>query len=78
MYSSMKDIEPVSDRIMRATFDAPAPITIVSVYAPTAAASTQEKDHFYDTLSEVVDKWRNRGPVYIMGDWNARIQQCRQ
>eukprot|EP00975_Prorocentrum_lima_P013619 2895538-Prorocentrum_lima.AAC.1 len=62
MGSSMEDIEPVSDRIIRATFDAPASITVISVYAPTPAASTQGQDHFYETLSGVLGKWRNTGP----------------
>eukprot|EP00975_Prorocentrum_lima_P024434 5136660-Prorocentrum_lima.AAC.1 len=33
MYSALTDVEPVTERIIRATFNAPAEITIISVYA---------------------------------------------
>eukprot|EP00975_Prorocentrum_lima_P071427 12937599-Prorocentrum_lima.AAC.1 len=73
MYRALTYVEPVTDIIIRAAVNAPAEITIILVYAPTAARSTQEKDHFYKILSNTCEKWRNKGPVYLLGDWNARI-----
>lgn len=50
-------------------------ITIIAVYGPPSERSRNEKDEFYDKLTEVYRKDVNVGPVVIAGDFNARVQQ---
>eukprot|EP00975_Prorocentrum_lima_P016688 3538706-Prorocentrum_lima.AAC.1 len=74
LYSALLDVEPISDRVQRATFDALTPFTVINVYAPQSYRTTQEKDDFYDTVSAQFQKWKNRGPTFVIGDWNVRLQ----
>ena len=70
----VQDVQPVSDRIMRMTLSYATPITVISVYAPTANRSRKEKDLFYETLQNTYQKAKNIGCVFIAGDLNARVQ----
>ena len=40
------DVETISERLMTVTLRGRIPITVASAYAPTAAATTEEKDTF--------------------------------
>ena len=48
-------------------------ITIVAAYMPPADRPTEEKETAYNQLQQIVDRRKNKGPVYIIGDWNARL-----
>eukprot|EP00975_Prorocentrum_lima_P044266 9280329-Prorocentrum_lima.AAC.1 len=74
MMKSLADVEPISDRLLRATFRASTPLTVIVAYAPPAARSGSEKDCFYETLEALTRKWTAIGPTLILGDMNARIQ----
>ena len=49
------------------------PATIVSVYAPTLAASPEEKDMFYGNLSASIRDIPNSEQLFLLGDFNARV-----
>ena len=50
----------------------PVPILILSVYAPTAATPTDQKETFYREIGEIIAE--NGGAyIIILGDFNARI-----
>ena len=52
----------------------PVPLLIISAYAPTAAADTEEKTRFYHGLRNILAE--NGGAMVIIhGDFNARILQ---
>eukprot|EP00975_Prorocentrum_lima_P000250 51875-Prorocentrum_lima.AAC.1 len=68
------DIEPISDRIQRLTLKSSVLITFINIYAPPALRPEEEKEVFYEKLSEVYRTWAPRGPTIIAGDWNARLQ----
>ena len=70
----VKDVEPINDRIMAVTLRGPIPVKIYSVYAPTAMASEATKTSFYTTLSNSVRPCQSKCIVYVMGDFNARVQ----
>ena len=53
MRSAVHDVETISERFMTLTLNGKIPITIVAAYAPTAIATAEEKDTFYDKLAEV-------------------------
>eukprot|EP00975_Prorocentrum_lima_P011465 2438417-Prorocentrum_lima.AAC.1 len=74
LHSSILDIEPISDRLLRLSLRSIVPITIICTYAPTAQRTDTEKDKFYDQLYELSNKWMKKGPTLILGDFNARLQ----
>ena len=50
----------------------PVPILTLSVYAPTAAAPTEEKERFYQEIGEIIAE--NGGAfLIILGDFNAKL-----
>eukprot|EP00973_Karenia_brevis_P045435 6293450-Karenia_brevis.AAC.1 len=67
-------IEPVNDRIMYIQMKYSVIITIIILYAFTAEGDDEHKDTFYEVLQDIYNEVRTVGPVYILGDWNARIQ----
>ena len=54
------------------------PIKVYSVYAPTAQAGAKTKQCFYTMLTKETRTDTNKHIVYVMGDFNARIQTCRR
>ena len=56
------------------TFRGTVPLQILSVYAPTAMASEENKEQFYDEVTKRIKKSSKQGITLIMGDLNARIQ----
>ena len=46
---------------------------VVSSYAPTRAASREEKDKFYDELGGVLSSIPESDLYVLLGDFNARI-----
>ena len=69
------DIHPVSDRIAVSVFRLGASYTLnlITTYAPHAGRAEAEKDAFYGELQQTHDKYKNKGPTFVMGDLNARI-----
>eukprot|EP00975_Prorocentrum_lima_P046745 9771824-Prorocentrum_lima.AAC.1 len=59
-YSALEDIEPVNDRILRASFRGAVLITVIVVYAPTASRMDIEKEAFYDDLGGAYEKWQSK------------------
>ena len=50
-------------------------ITVVQVYAPTEDKTDEEKNDFYDQLSEVVRNVKRHDMLLLMGDFNAKVGQ---
>jgi len=48
-------------------------LTVLSAYAPTLAASSEEKDAFYDQLSRSISLIRRGDRLALAGDFNARV-----
>ena len=53
--------------------DGTIPINIIVTYMPTSIDPTEIKDKAYDNLQDTYDKLKNKGPTYIVGDFNARL-----
>ena len=51
----------------------PYNISLIQCYAPTVAASDEEKEDFYNMLLESIDISQNRDITIVMGDFNANI-----
>jgi len=58
---------------MLVTIDCNPKITIICTYAPTQNASENNKDLFYNNLSDCVRDIPLHNFIVIMGDFNARI-----
>ena len=75
----VEDIEPVNDRLMYATLRGTIESNIICTYMPPAERQNhlerlaEDKDNAYDEIQKVIDKKKNKGPMYICGDWNARL-----
>eukprot|EP00975_Prorocentrum_lima_P054848 11497894-Prorocentrum_lima.AAC.1 len=74
MVKYIEDIQPVSDRIVRLQLRSVLPVTFLGVYAPTAQRSEGEKERFYEELQTLTHRFARRGPTFILGDFNARLQ----
>ena len=49
------------------------PVTIASAYAPTAVATAEDKDNFYNALTKLTKKFKKKGILYIGSDMNAKL-----
>ena len=70
---SLQSVTKVCDRIIIATLDGNPQTTIVAVYAPTNAASDEDKESFYKQLYDVLTPIPVHNIVIVLGDFNARI-----
>ena len=68
------DVQPINERIITITLNSTIPITFIGTYAPTAAATIEEKIQYYDTLKATYNKHKNKHTTHIAGDFNARVQ----
>ena len=66
------DIEPINERLMYIILDSTLPTKIINTHIPTSVASADDKEKGYTNLQNIYDKLRNKGPTYILGDFNAR------
>ncbi len=72
----VEDVEPLNDRMIRLTIKGSMPTTMLGVYMPQAGRLEADRDKAYDTLNRIIRKYKGRGPIYIVGDMNARIQKA--
>jgi len=75
IHKCLQSIESISDRILTATFYGNPQLTVTTTYAPTECASSADKDRFYESLSDHLDKVKRHNIHVIVGDFNARIGQ---
>ena len=68
------DIEPVNDRLCVLRLRHAAPITLLAVYIPQALRPEEEKEEAYDILTKYTRSYVHKGPTYVLGDFNARVQ----
>ena len=66
-------VRPISPRIIKITFNSDA-LTLIGAYAPHAMRPYEEKDKFYNKLTDVYNHTTKAGPIITLGDFNARLQ----
>ena len=54
----IEDIEPINDRLMHITIRGTMPITLICVYIPQGARTTEEKEEVYEQLEKYTRKRR--------------------
>ena len=52
----------------------PFSITIIQVCAPTSNAKEADFDWFYDDLQDLLELTPKKGILFIIGDWNAKVE----
>ena len=48
--------------------------TIIQVYVPTSNAEEPEVERFYEDLQDLLELTPQKDLLFIMGDWNAKIE----
>ena len=49
----------------------PFNITVIQVYAPTS--NTEEAEHFYEELQDLLELTPKKDVLFIIGDWNVKV-----
>ena len=71
---SLLEWQPVSDRILTVRLHSHyTKVCIVQVYAPTNAASENEKEDFYNLLEATLATLPHHDMKLVIGDFNAQI-----
>ena len=52
----------------------PFNITVIQAYAPTSNTEEAEVEWFYEDLQDLVELAPKRDVLFIIGDWNARVE----
>ena len=52
----------------------PFNITVIQVYAPTSNAEEAEVEQFYEDLQDLLELTPKKGVLFIIGDWNAKVE----
>ena len=64
-----------NDRMISVCFQSkPFNITIIQVYAPTSNAEEAEVEWFYEDLQDLLELTPKKDVLFIIGDWNAKVQ----
>ena len=64
-----------NDRMISVCFQGtPLNITLIQVYSPTTDAEEAEVEWFYDDLQEFLELTTKKDVLFLIGDWNAKIE----
>ena len=64
-----------NDRMISVHFQGkPFNITVIQVYAQTSNAEEGEVEWFYKDLQDLAEQTPKKDVLFIIGDWNAKIQ----
>jgi exonuclease III len=74
----IEDVIPHTERFIQLKLKGTCNINLINVYMPPAVSkiivTEEEKEIIYKKLDAITYKARGKGPTYILGDWNARMQ----
>ena len=63
-----------NDRMISVCFQGkPFNITVIQVCAPTSNAKETEVEWFYEDLQDLLELTPQKGVLFIIGDWNAKV-----
>ena len=67
-----------NDRMISVCFQGkPFNITVIQVYAPTTDAKEAEVDWFYKDLQDFLELAPKKDVLFIIRDWNAKVESKR-
>ena len=74
----VEDVIPHTERFIQLKLKGTCSINLINVYMPPAVSkiivTEEEKEAIYRKLDAITNKTRGKGPTYLLGDWNARMQ----
>ena len=73
IHKCLQSVNSINQRILTATFHGNPKLTVTVAYAPTEASSSTDKDDFYATLKDHLEKVKKHNKHLVIGDFNARI-----
>ena len=78
LWKYIERIEPNGSRLMKMRLNLHKKLDIISTYAPPAvsndkATTKEEKQEYYDALTDVVKETPNNNTLIVLGDMNARV-----
>ena len=68
-------IKPYGSRVLNISFNGNPRLTVITVYSPTEAASTEEAEDFHNTLRQAIADVPAHHLLLVLGDMNARLGQ---
>ena len=75
----IEDVIPHTERFIQLKLKGTCNINLINVYMPPAISlvikTEEDKEKIYKKLEEITNKAKGKGPTYILGDWNARMQK---
>ena len=73
IFKCLQGVKSVSDRIIIATFHGNHKLTVTSVYAPTEGVALDDKNEFYNCLTDHLEQIKTHNIHLLVEDFNARI-----
>ena len=52
----------------------PFNITVIQVYAPASNTEKAEVEQFYEDLQDLLELTPKKDVLFIIGDWNAKVE----
>ena len=74
-FKSLKEIESISNRLLKATLNGNPIPTIISCYSPTNVSEDEEAINFYHDLSDAISNIPKHNILLIGGDMNAKLSK---
>ena len=72
--AALIDWSPINERIIMARFYSKhIKLTVIHAYCPTNDSENEEKDNFYELLSETIQKVNKHDMLIVTGDFNAKV-----
>ena len=64
-----------NDRMISVHFQGkPFNITVIQIYVPTTNAEEAEVEWFYEDLQDLLELTPKKDVLFIIGDWNAKVE----
>ena len=67
-------VDSNSDNLMAVRYQSPSDLFfVVNAYAPTDSTHVATRQEYFSRLEQMICKWRDVGPVVLVGDLNAKL-----
>ena len=74
-YKALNSVEPISERILVATFNGNPQTTVINCYSPTNVEEVSKVEDFYNELSSIIRQIPKHNLLLVGGDFNAHLGQ---
>ena len=71
----VREITPVSQRVLKITFNGNPKLTILKVYSPTEGDSIEHAEEFHEEVRRAVTATPAHNILLVLGDFNAHLSK---